>query len=150
LGPFKVEVTSFSPYISIYHDILTETEMKWMKDYSTPRLSKSREASIRGSYVPALNKGTKIVHKTVQCWFSDGEFDSENRFTVKDPIVFGLTKKLERATGLNLTSRNGSLPYQTTNYGLGGLCERHMDSYGSLEEQYTSPNRRKFGFSSYI
>ena len=96
------------------------------------------------------NVYSSYIYKMYYFTFKDGEFDSENRFTVKDHIVFGLTKKLERATGLSLTSRNGSLPYQTTNYGLGGLCERHMDSYGSLEEQYTSPDRRKFENTTYV
>ena len=82
------------------------------------------------------NKKDKIVHKTVQCWFSDGEYDdnNNNRFTVKFPIVYKLSKRLEFATGFNVTGRKASLPYQTTFYGLGGLCERHMDSYGILED----------------
>ena len=49
LGPFKVEIYSTSPYISVFHDILTEEEMSWMKEYSLPRLSTSREASVKGS-----------------------------------------------------------------------------------------------------
>ena len=64
-------------------------------------MSKSREASIKGSYTPGLNKDSKIVHKTVQCWFKDGEFDSADRFNVTFPIVFELTRKLERATGMD-------------------------------------------------
>lgn len=42
LGPFKVEVIERSPYLSILHDILTEEEIRWMIDYSKPRLSKMR------------------------------------------------------------------------------------------------------------
>ena len=29
--------------------------------------------------------------------------------------------------------RFSSSDYQTTNYGLGGLCETHLDAYGYLE-----------------
>jgi hypothetical protein len=35
LGPFKVEIYSSSPYISVFHDILTEDEMTWCQSYKT-------------------------------------------------------------------------------------------------------------------
>ena len=35
LGPFKVEIYSSSPYISVFHDILTEDEMTWAQCYKT-------------------------------------------------------------------------------------------------------------------
>jgi hypothetical protein len=47
LGPFKVEVYSSSPYIAVFHDFLTDHEMKWIIDYSLPRLSKSRDQSYK-------------------------------------------------------------------------------------------------------
>ena len=48
LGPFKVEIVSIEPYISIIHDIVTDVEMDWMIEYSVPRLSKSRDDSKNG------------------------------------------------------------------------------------------------------
>ena len=124
--------------------------MTWMKEYSLPRLSKSRDASYNGSYSPpGYNKDSKIVYKTVQCWFNDLEYDAANNYKVKYPTVFKLTQRLELATGFNITGRNASLHYQTTFYGLGGLCERHMDSYGNLENLEPTPgeeSREQFLF----
>jgi len=34
---------------------------------------------------------------------------------------------------MNVTSRYSSTLYQTTNYGLGGLCETHLDPHGYLD-----------------
>lgn len=42
LGPFKTEVVRQRPYLSVFRDILTEAEMKWLVDYSSPRLSRTR------------------------------------------------------------------------------------------------------------
>ena len=49
IGPFKVEVISTSPYISIFHEILSEEEINWMIEFSIPRLSRSRDASVNGT-----------------------------------------------------------------------------------------------------
>jgi hypothetical protein len=35
---------------------------------------------------------------------------------------------------MNVTSRWASTQYQTTNYGLGGLCETHLDPHGYLDD----------------
>ena len=42
LGPFKVEVIRQEPYLSVFRDILTDAEMEWLVNYSSPRLSRSR------------------------------------------------------------------------------------------------------------
>ena len=49
LGPFKIEIFLASPFRSIFHDILTEKEMDYLIDYSSPRLSNARD-------VPNSNK----------------------------------------------------------------------------------------------
>ena len=58
IGPFKTEVMSTSPYISIFHDILSEKEINWMIEYSLPRLSQSRDASVNGSIPKGIIKIT--------------------------------------------------------------------------------------------
>lgn len=40
---------------------------------------------------------------------------------------------------MNLTGKYSSTDYQTTNYGLGGLCERHLDPHGYLEGAHLPP-----------
>ena len=43
-----------------------------------------------------------------------------------------ISKRLELASGFRVTPRFASSQYQVTNYGLGGLCEIHMDPWGYL------------------
>ena len=141
LGPFKVEVANRSPYLSILHDLLTEEEIEWMVEYSKPRLSR-----VRGNYgeiVPKhemrdVNK-RRSVYKTVQCWIQDvehpghKEFNDPTNYTVHHPVMFKLAQKLELATQMNVTGKYSSTEFQTTNYGLGGLCEKHLDPHGYIE-----------------
>ena len=42
LGPFKIEKFMSSPLRLIFHDILSEREMDFLIEYSTPRLSNAR------------------------------------------------------------------------------------------------------------
>ena len=42
LGPFKFEVRQIVPARAVYHDLLSEKEMSYLVDYSTPRLSNTR------------------------------------------------------------------------------------------------------------
>jgi hypothetical protein len=112
-----------------------------MIEYSVPRLSRIRGNN--GQIVPGYQKKDKTnrrtVHKTVQCWIEDISYDDYNEFndptnyTVNFPLMFKLAKKLELATQLNVTGKYSSTHFQTTNYGLGGLCEKHLDPHGYIE-----------------
>ena len=141
LGPFKVEVVLRSPYLSILHGILTEEEIQWMVDFSIPRLSR-----VRGNYGQITPKHEsrdrtkrKTVHKTVQCWINDIQYDGHKEendptnYTINFPNMVKLARKLELATQMNVTGKYSSTDFQTTNYGLGGLCEKHIDPHGYIE-----------------
>ena len=54
--------------------------------------------------------------------------------------MLAVSKRIELVTQLNVTSRHGSTSYQSTNYGLGGLVDTHMDPYG-----YEHGTRKVFG-----
>ncbi len=91
------------------------------------------------------SKKTKFIHKSVQTWMGDIEYevyynnitevDRNNNYTIGFPNLYKLSKRLELASGLNVTAKYASTDYQTTNYGLGGLCEIHTDPGGYLEGQ---------------
>ena len=70
LGPFKLEVYLIRPYRVVFHDFLSEEEIKWMIDYSKPRLSKSRGITKSNFAGPKHEfrdgKRARTVHKTVQ------------------------------------------------------------------------------------
>jgi len=42
-----------------------------------------------------------------------------------------------------VTSKYSATPFQTTNYGLGGLCEIHMDPHGYIEGKEVPITRLK-------
>ena len=70
LGPFKIEVYLIKPYRIVFHDFLSEAEIKWMIDYSRPRLSTSRGISPSNfegqKHEFRDGKRARTVHKTVQ------------------------------------------------------------------------------------
>lgn len=71
LGPFKYEVASESPFIIVFHDILTELEMTHMVTKSKPNLSRSRkmdEGNVGQIHEFKSGKKRKIIQKTVQHW----------------------------------------------------------------------------------
>jgi len=151
LGPFKVEVAMRSPYISILHDLLTEEEIQWLIEYSIPRLSRVRDNAklpIQPKYERHDKTKRRTIHKTVQCWIKDIQYDAYNEFndrfnyTINFPLMFKLSKKLELATQMNVTAKYSATDFQTTNYGLGGLCEKHLDPHGYIEgADVTGPHK---------
>ncbi len=155
LGPYKVEVVSRRPFIALYHELFSEAEMDYMVEVSRPNLSRGRhvEQSNVGNHKHEYRSGkkTRIVSKSVQHWIQDVVYhylisdpmakDDDDSFTVGDDVMFRLAKKLEVATGLNITGKYASTPFQTTNYGLGGLCETHVDPHGYIEGVELPPSR---------
>ena len=145
LGPFKEEIYSVIPYSVVFHDILTNTEIDFLKKESMPNLSRSRTYDTTSG---ALNRAEiksgarrRIIHKTVQAWLSEVEwpliesFDNypyvgKNYVKMKYPILWKLNKRITLATQLVTDSQTSSTPMQVTNYGLAGLCEPHIDPTG--------------------
>ena len=90
--------------------------------------------------------------KTVQTWVHDVKYPKhpvheartgeDNDYYVVNPVMFKLTKKLQRVLRMDLTPFFSSVAYQVTNYGLGGLCEPHMDPHGYLEGVELPPSRQ--------
>ena len=158
LGPIKTEIAKRQPWTVVFHDLLDEAEMDFLVEYSKPRLSRKRtvDSSVSAGDRNDIKAGNKrrIVAKTVQCWLNDIRYDygthevqtedevhnyihdhvdNNNNYTVLHPIMRKLSRKIELATQMNATSKWSSTLYQTTNYGLGGLCESHIDPHGHLE-----------------
>jgi prolyl 4-hydroxylase len=154
LGPFKLEVVSELPYIVIFQEFFSEAEIGFFLDYSKPRLSRGR---LLDPYNKAIklglrkaNKTSRVIHKSVQCWIKDLEYDKyydnldeleeNDDYVVHMENLFSLTKKIELATSLNATAKYASTDYQTTNYGLGGVCESHFDPHGYIEGAELPPH----------
>ena len=163
LGPFKIEVLLKYPFRMIFHDFFSQEELKWMVDYSTPRMSRKRETSPNniGLTKAKLAEGhTRTIHKTVQCWIPDKSFNESLEVsqvgedfvaqtlsdpyshTINFPVMSKLATKIEWATGMTVAGRFSSTDFQVTNYGLGGLCETHIDPHGYLEGRIVEYHQR--------
>ena len=162
IGPHNIEVLYYEPLRAIFHDFFTEKEMAWMMSYSRPRLSATRLVSEEIEKERKRNGVGMTVHKSVQTWFADILYDEEeiievssedppytalplkNRynFTIQHEMMNEISRRIEIATQLNLTTRHGSSKYQTTNYGLGGLVHLHTDPVG-YEQGAKLPEERK-------
>ncbi len=157
LGPFKMEEILKMPFRMILHDFFSEEEMAWIVEYSKPRLSKARSTTDEKIKVHSKDpRDRRLIHKTVQTWMADKKYDHDLEYvdepnghgyvpvdptgpddleegTVVMPVMRKLATKMEHASTLLLTPRFSSSDFQVTNYGLGGLCETHLDPFGVLE-----------------
>ena len=159
LGPFRLEVKFIPPFRSVIHDFFMENEIEWMVNYSKPRLSSTRviipsnEGKLPWEQRYRDEKTGSSVGKTVQTWFDDiaynekvvyqkiNELDEDlmfetkplldpYRYTIVNPVMVKISRRIEMVTQFNVTQRYASSQYQTTNYGLAGLVEQHNDAWG--------------------
>ena len=155
LGPYHYEMASHEPMVMVIHDLFSKLEMDYLVETSKPNLSRTRGKDKNNDGYKHEFKGGKrrrIVHKTVQHWLDDvkyeqllsepDELDTNWNYTLESEVLFKLTRRLEIATTLKISGKYGSTSYQTTNYGLGGLCETHIDPHGYLEGTELPPNRQ--------
>ena len=87
LGPFKEEHITDIPSIVVFHDILTENEMTFLKEETRPYLSQKREFQYHNSgsttnYEIKSGERRRIFHKTVQAWLREVEWP--NLTTIED------------------------------------------------------------------
>ena len=173
----------------VYHDLLSDREMDFLVDYSTPRLSNARIIPNSNRALTAADKANpkkaKTVSKTNQVWLQDIVFKEKAvhdlvtrdpldyvlrelmdpySYSVQHEVLLKLSRKLELATQLNVTERFATSQYQVsislrvsrivvwrnvtrqssvkvTNYGIGGLCEVHMDPQGFFDGRELVPER---------
>ena len=106
LGPFKEEHITDIPSIVVFHDILTENEMTFLKEETRPYLSQKREFQHHNSgsttnYEIKSGERRRIFHKTVQAWLREVEWP--NLTTIED-----YSGKIERS----ISSKMLPLPSQ--------------------------------------
>ena len=112
--------------------------MEWIVEYAKPYLTEARELE-EAKQVFNVSKGEtskrEFILKTIQTWFNDLKYFEENDTQSKliFPHLHKLSKRLELATQLKINLKYASTEFQVTHYGLGGLCETHIDPYGYIE-----------------
>ena len=161
LGPFKEEQMLEIPYTVVFHDILSELEINSLISEAIPNLSRKRyngndiAEAVAEHEFKGNSKKVKVVHKTVQSWLHEVDWEDQNRTTFEDayvgrnyhkmnyPLFWKLGRKIELATQLQTHTHYAASPMQVTNYGLGGLCESHVDPHGYIEGKEV-PHGRKY------
>ena len=156
LGPFHIEIVRYEPYRIMIHDFFSDFEVEWVKTYSSSSLSTVRDDDIsfkKSTYKEKLYDKFRVVGKAVQTWINDltytekSEFISRTKengvvmyeqleikdkysYNVVQEILLRISRRIEYATLMNITSRWGASSYQVTQYGLAGMVECHLDPFG--------------------
>jgi len=127
----------------VFHDILTDIEMNFLKEESRPNLSRNRTFNqVSGALAKhefSSGERRRVVHKTVQHWLPEVDWPSWHERSgasykkINFPILWELNKKITLATQFHTKYQTSGTMMQVTNYGLGGLCEPHMDPVGWME-----------------
>ncbi|XP_069096497.1 prolyl 4-hydroxylase subunit alpha-1 isoform X1 [Pleurodeles waltl] len=115
LAPVKQEEEWDKPHIVRFHDILTDEEIKKVKELAKPRL---RRATISNPITGVLETAHYRISKSA--WLSGYE----------DPIIDRINARIQDITGLDVSTAE---ELQVANYGVGGQYEPHFD-FGRKDE----------------
>lgn len=122
LKPLKEEVIYHDPRIVVFHDILSEYEVEYVKDSAREKLNTA--------HVYNMNSG----HLTT----ADYRISKSAWLLSSDPVIW---KIMQRVGALSNLDMRYSEPLQVANYGIGGNYEAHFD--------YASPPHNSSIFGQY-
>jgi prolyl 4-hydroxylase len=108
IAPVKEELLHDNPKIWLYHDVITEDQISYIKYHGKFRLHRS---GIFDDELGGIESDIRISHTG---WMSDEEF----------PEMSKLKNLVSAVTKLSL---NVSEEWQIVNYGIGGQYESHVD-----------------------
>ncbi|XP_058508107.1 prolyl 4-hydroxylase subunit alpha-1b isoform X4 [Solea solea] len=115
LAPVKQQDEWDRPYIVRYLDIISEDEMKRVKQLAKPRL---RRATVHDPLTGKLTTAQYRVSKSA--WLTGDD----------DPMIDVINQRIEDVTGLEMDTAE---ELQVANYGVGGQYEPHFD-FGRKDE----------------
>ncbi|GFS77129.1 prolyl 4-hydroxylase subunit alpha-2 [Nephila pilipes] len=112
LRPLKIEERSRSPYVVLYHDLLTEAQTDLLKQIAEPKLARSMVQAGKGSEVVSVSRTSQ------NAWV--GPHDH--------PLMTKVYRLVEFVTGLStdVDSEHAEV-VQIANYGMGGHYTPHHD-----------------------
>ncbi|XP_026141426.1 prolyl 4-hydroxylase subunit alpha-1-like isoform X1 [Carassius auratus] len=115
LAPVKMEDEWDRPHIVRYHDIISDSEIKTVKELAKPRL---RRATISNPITGVLETAPYRISKSA--WLSAYEH----------PTIEKINQRIEDVTDLEMDTAE---ELQVANYGVGGQYEPHFD-FGRKDE----------------
>ncbi|KAI3383876.1 hypothetical protein SNEBB_003945 [Seison nebaliae] len=119
IGPLKREIMFLEPEIVLFHNIISDEEIKELQDYAQPRLSR---ATVHDVVTGKLVHADYRIQKT---YFATNEESS---------LVAKLSKRIEVATELTMDTAE---ELQIANYGIGGHYEPHFDFSRKSENPFS-------------
>ena len=159
MGPFLIEEKSSKPEVIMFHNFLSSIEAKYNEKIVGKQMKRSqtkrnkRDDVEKGHFKRTSKQGWVDekhyrfpVTKEYVGWDKKGLFvpvedisnqtfpeyppNVQNYLIINDPLMYGITKRIELATGLVLDRPFASEPYQVVNYGIGGQYDAHLDAAG--------------------
>ncbi|OCT87786.1 prolyl 4-hydroxylase subunit alpha-2 isoform X1 [Xenopus laevis] len=109
LGPIKMEDEWDSPRIVRYLEVLSDEEIKKIKELAKPRLAR---ATVRDPKTGVLTVASYRVSKSA--WLEEED----------DPVIGRVNSRMQAITGL---TKDTAELLQVANYGMGGQYEPHFD-----------------------
>ncbi|KAK6626774.1 hypothetical protein RUM44_009251 [Polyplax serrata] len=109
LAKLKEEEAYLDPRIVLYHDVISDREIKTIQQMATPRF---KRATVQNSETGKLEIAHYRISKSA--WLEDHEH----------PHIAAVSQRVEDITGLNMAT---SESLQVVNYGIGGHYEPHFD-----------------------
>ncbi|XP_067670893.1 prolyl 4-hydroxylase subunit alpha-1-like isoform X2 [Haliotis asinina] len=109
LMPAKEEDVFLDPWIVMYHDVMSDSEINAIKSIATPKLNR---ATVQNAKTGELEVATYRISKSA--WLKHDEH----------PVVARINARMEAITGLSMETAE---ELQVANYGLGGHYEPHFD-----------------------
>ena len=168
LAPFKMEEVNIDPFVVVFYEIISDTEIAKLKKRAIGDLERSE---VGGSNQSKRSKS--LIRTSKQAWLHERYFllpngqintttgeeiktgflltmDTEqiptlpgsnhnSYMTVVDKTIFKLTRRIEDATQLNVHGPFSSEIYQVANYGIGGQYSTHIDAEGTQWPKSGSP-----------
>ncbi|BFF93076.1 prolyl 4-hydroxylase subunit alpha-1 [Drosophila madeirensis] len=114
LAPLKMELLSLDPYVVLYHDVLSDSEMLALKTLAKGVLVRSVTYNVTKKEI------SEDPHRTTKGIKLDRKIDLTHSLVSKMEIL------TEDMTSLDLDS---SEPFQVINYGIGGHYVQHADYF---------------------
>ncbi|XP_069124623.1 prolyl 4-hydroxylase subunit alpha-1-like isoform X2 [Argopecten irradians] len=127
LQPAKIEILSKSPYIIIYHDIISDTETKTLQNLTFDYLERSQGIPTNPT---GDEEGLEMDSRISRYHYVDDE----------NPMVKKLNKRIQAITALKPVYPSAEV-LQVGNYGMGGQYEPHYDWFGKEQVQVLTENK---------
>lgn len=111
IAPLKMEILNLDPYIILYHDVISDTEIAKFKAMATPVLK-------RAKVFDKINKTEVLVNRRT------------SKLSAFDENTNDVTKRVNaRVIDMSGFDLKGAEKLQVMNYGLGGHYYPHYDAY---------------------